>query len=366
MQKIIDIQKHLTGCFIERQEIIFGLLTALVARQHMLLIGLPGTAKSAILTELARCINGVSYFQWLLSKFSSPDELFGPVSLKALEQGVFQRNTKDKLPEAHIAFVDEIFKANSAILNALLTIINERLYYNNGHPLQVPLMSVFGASNEYPEEDENLGALYDRFLLRFEVDPIKEDSGFAKMLVTQTPSQRPTLTLAELQQLQASAQTVQITQDIIDALVHLRRDLVNENIRPTDRRWKQSLKLIQARTVINGRNVADISDLEILKDCLWDTPGQKNTVAGLVRRFCIDQVTADIKQFAAAAEEVAKNAINEATTEAGTEANKKIKTMIASLEQISQKHPNKTVLVNTALAEIKQLNKNMLSICLGL
>lgn len=366
MQKIQAIYKHLTGTFVERQDIVYGLLTALIARQHLLLIGSPGTAKSAILVELARCITGAAYFQRLLTKFSTPEEIFGPVSLKGLEQDIYQRNTKDKLPEAHIGFVDEIFKANSAILNTLLTLINERIFENNGHLIQAPLMSLFGASNEYPEEDENLAALYDRFLLRYEVGPIMEAMAFAAMLTSKAPTQRPQITLTELQQLQDSARMVQITQDIIDALVFLRKDLIEKNIIPSDRRWKQSLSLIQARAVINGRNIADISDMEILKDCLWETPDQKDTVAGLVKKFCVDQVTAEIQQYLAEAQEVTNNAVNEGTTEAGTEANKKIKNIQASLKRIAEQHPNKAVMANKGLEDVTTLNQNMLNVCLGI
>src|SRR5690606_20606604 len=122
-----------------------------------------------------------NYFQWLLTRFSTPEELFGPVSLAELEKGVYKRNTANKLPEAHFVFLDEIFKANSAILNSLLTLINERIFYNNGGIVHSPLISVIGASNEYPE-DENLEALFDRFLLRFELDYIQQDSHFLSML----------------------------------------------------------------------------------------------------------------------------------------------------------------------------------------
>jgi MoxR-like ATPase len=366
MQKLTDIANHLSRCFVERLEIIHGLLTALVARQHVLLIGLPGTAKSAIVVELTRCISGASYFQWLLSRFSTPEELFGPVSIKALEQGVYQRNTFGKLPEAHIGFIDEIFKANSAILNSLLTLINERLFYNNGHPVKTPLMSVFGASNEYPEEDENLSALYDRFLLRYEVGPISEDAAFAAMLTGQPPAQRPQITLEELERIQASARMVQVTPDIIDTLVQLRRELAAENIRPTDRRWKQSLTLIQARATLSGRIMADISDVEILKDCLWDEPGQKETVAGLVRKYCVDQVTAEVEQILGEVEEIRKNATKNNSDDVAVEIVKKMKSIISYLEELSKKHPSKAVYINNSLEKVRNINKEILHACLGI
>ena len=148
--KLEEIRQALNSKFFEREKEVEGILVALLSRQHMLMIGPAGTAKSALSSELAKIIEGTVYFQWLLTKFSTPEEVFGPLSLKGLEQGVYKRITTSKMPEANLVFLDEIFKANSAILNSLLTLINERLFYNNGSPVQVPLMSVIGASNEYP------------------------------------------------------------------------------------------------------------------------------------------------------------------------------------------------------------------------
>ncbi|WP_051080832.1 AAA family ATPase [Bacillus sp. 37MA] len=136
--------------------------------------------------DIAGQFSGFNYFQWLLTRFSTPEELFGPLSLRALEEDVYRRNTKGKLPEAHMAFLDEIFKAGSAILNTFLTLVNERIFYNDGTPIKSPLQTVIGASNEYPEEDEGLEALYDRFLLRFDLKYIGEEGNFIKILQSET------------------------------------------------------------------------------------------------------------------------------------------------------------------------------------
>ena len=152
MNKIQEIKKALNQKYFEREKEIEAILTAVLSRQHVLLIGPAGTGKSALSAELSNMIKGSSYFQWLLTRFSTPEELFGALSLHELEKGVYKRNTTSKLPEAHFAFLDEIFKANSAILNSLLTLINERLFYNGEMPVKSPLMSIIGSSNEYPED----------------------------------------------------------------------------------------------------------------------------------------------------------------------------------------------------------------------
>src|SRR5437899_5082641 len=165
-EKLKNIREELKQMFLERNDLIDGALAALLSSHHLLIIGPPGTAKSMLADELCRRIEGANYFQWLLTRFTTPEEIFGAVSLKALEQDDYRRVTTRKLPNAHIAFLDEIFKANSSILNALLTLINERIFHNGRQRAAVPLITLFGASNELPDEEE-LTALFDRFMLRF-------------------------------------------------------------------------------------------------------------------------------------------------------------------------------------------------------
>src|SRR5262245_66019458 len=208
-EKLKKIREELRQTFLERADLIDGALAALLSSHHVLIVGPPGTAKSMLADEMCRRIEGANYFQWLLTKFTTPEELFGAVSLKALEADDYRRVTDHKLPEAHIAFLDEVFKASSSILNAILTIINERLFHNGRQVTAVPLLTLFGASNELPEDDELL-ALYDRFLLRFVVGYINEDFRFLKMLQTKEPAERTMLTLDELLQMQAESPAVPV------------------------------------------------------------------------------------------------------------------------------------------------------------
>lgn len=156
-------------------------------------------------------------------------KLLNGFQLKELEQGIYKRNTSGKLPEAHVSFLDEIFKANSAILNSLLTLINERLYYNNGGPVQTPLISVIGSSNEYPEEGEGLEALFDRFLIRFEVDYIGEVQSFMSML-KDLPSIPATMTLDGLYELQFFSDMVEIPDEVLETLALIRKEFRDEGM----------------------------------------------------------------------------------------------------------------------------------------
>ena len=149
-EKLLALREELRQTFLERGELIDGALAALLSAQNLLIIGPPGTAKSMLADELCRRIEGADYFQWLLTRFTAPEELFGAVSLKGLEQDDYRRVTTRKLPEAHIAFLDEVFKANSSILNSILTIINERRFHNGQQVHDVPLITLFGASTSSP------------------------------------------------------------------------------------------------------------------------------------------------------------------------------------------------------------------------
>lgn len=300
--KLNAIRMELNQLFVERAAEVEALLVCLVARQHMLLIGPPGTAKSALVRALCERI-GAGYFSWLLTKFSTPEELFGPISLSALKAGRYERIITGKLPEAEVAFLDEIFKANSAILNSCLTVLNERLYHNNGGTVKCPLQFAVGASNEFPQGEE-LNALFDRFLVRFVVQYISEDAGFERLLRGNHTS-KTTLTAKELEAEQDAAAKVTIPDKVLAEVVGLRRALAAEGIAVSDRRWRESLGLVKAAAHLAGRVEAENADLEVLCNVLWADAAQRSkvnevvmTVANPFKRQALefaDEVTSILK-----------------------------------------------------------------------
>ncbi|OGE23979.1 MAG: hypothetical protein A3J42_05175 [Candidatus Dadabacteria bacterium RIFCSPHIGHO2_12_FULL_53_21] len=285
LEKLKKIRSDLKSRYFERDDVIDGAFCALLTGSHLLLIGPPGTAKSQLANEICRKITGARYFQWLLTKFTTPEELFGAVSLKGLENDEYRRVTSGKLPEAHIAFLDEVFKASSSILNTLLTIMNERIFYNGTEKVRIPLISLFGASNELPSEEDELEALYDRFLLRYVVDYIKEDFRFLKMLNTENEiSVEGVITSEELDSCREEAGRVKLPSNILKLISRIRKDLAKKGITPSDRRYKQSVSLLKSRAYLEGRSEVSEDDLRFLENVLWREPGEKAEIQSVIHQ----------------------------------------------------------------------------------
>lgn len=352
-----QIQVALNTNFYDRREEIDALLIALLSRQHVLFIGPAGTGKSALSSMLGKVVKDSMYFQHLLTPFSTLEELFGVLSLKDLEQGVYKRNIKDMLPEAHFAFIDEIFKANAAILNSLLTLINERVYYNNGVPVQSPLMTIVGSSNEYIEEGEGLEALFDRFLLRYEVNYIREQQSFISMLKGVQHVSVPQMTLDELLIHQARVEALSVPEEVFETLAMIRQELQDEGIRPSDRRFKQSISLLKARAYLEGRSSVVLSDLKVLGASLWETIDQKEKTVEIIFHHAQDPVESFMERCRLEFDEVIQNAdkFSQASDEKAQKMIQELmvkgKTLVLDIEAMQQQYPTRM--------ELEQLRKDM-------
>lgn len=292
-RKIQNLIKIMSSNLVDKEEEIKLLLLTVLSGENIIFFGPPGTAKSELARRACAIIQGgeKSYFEYLLTKFTTPEELFGPLSIEELKKGILKRNTHKFLPTAQIAFLDEIFKANSAILNSLLTIINEKVYHNGSIGKEaVPIISVVGASNELPVGEEELVALYDRFLLRKHVTYVKSEHFSELISVSDVPfeiSEEEKLTTQELNDIREQASQVVFPSKIESLLKKIKQEFestFSENIDEalSDRRLLKMVKLMKISAAANGRQTIDRSDLILLQHCLWSNNENQESVMKII------------------------------------------------------------------------------------
>ena len=255
---ILKLVEQCSQGLVERRTLVEAILLAAVAGEHVLVIGPPGTAKSEAARRVSRALGG-RYFEYLLGKFSEPSELFGPVDLRKLKEGVLETATEGMLPEAEVAFLDEVFAGSTAILNSLLTLLNERVFRRGGTRLQCPLRVCIGASNALPE-DESLAAFADRFLVRCFVEPVS-DSLLEHLLAggREQPVIQP-CSLADLDEVSRRARNVDL-KPVLPLLANALRRLRKEGMGLSDRRSVRAQNLIAAAAALAGREQASSADL---------------------------------------------------------------------------------------------------------
>ena len=285
--------------------IISKALLCALAGESMFLLGPPGTAKSLIARRLKTIFKGAKAFEYLMSRFSTPDEIFGPVSIAKLKnEDKYERLVTDYLPDASIVFLDEIWKAGPAIQNSLLTAINERIYKNGSSLINLPMKVLIAASNELPEEGQGLDALWDRFLIRMVSNSIDDETLFFDMVRADIPSE---ITLAdnllisddEYASWQEEIRKVVIPDDICKIVSCIRLRIVTESEKDehqkadfyvSDRRWKKIFHLMQTSAFINGRSTIDITDCLVMIHCLWNHADHIPIIISCVCRSILWQV----------------------------------------------------------------------------
>jgi len=286
--KFAAVRRELGESLIERGEEIDLLLTALIAGEHLLLVGPPGCGKSLLIDSLMRWTHG-SKFSCLLNRFSMPEELLGMFSLSELKIDKFVRVTTNKLPESQYVFLDEIFRASPAILNILLKILSERVFdKGDGVARRVPLEICLGAANDWPSGDEgkSLGALVDRFMLRKSVAPISSMAGRQKLLWANKPPEFSTnLSAHELIAARLDAQGLSWSKEAKQALESILDELARQGVRPSDRRQYKSVSIVQAYAWLNGAEEVQPEHLEILQHVLWSDHEEATKVRSVIMQI---------------------------------------------------------------------------------
>jgi len=289
-RRLQDGARQLEAQFLGKEEIVRLLFVSALAGEHLVMVGPPGTAKSALLRSFAGVIEA-RYFDYLLTRFTEPNEIFGPVDIQAFREGQYKRRLDGMLPEAEVVFLDEIFKANSAILNSLLTLLNARRFTHGNMSVRVPLISLYAASNEVPA-DEALSALFDRFLLRVRVDYLDSyhfrgllQKGIdleARGMNPDAPTISPVVTAHELRQLQREfGGLLRFSEDFLATFKGLVFQIRSEGVGLSDRRIVKLLKLFAASAVFDGRDQVNDSDFFVLRH-VWNTPEQEEILQEIV------------------------------------------------------------------------------------
>lgn len=284
--KLNTVLNYVKDTFVGKNDVVDLLGICLLARENAFLYGPPGTAKSAIVRTLSTTVKDGKNFEYLLTRFTEPNEIFGPFDIRKLKEGELLTNTEGMMPEASMVFLDEIFNANSAILNSLLMALNEKIFKRGKETKKLPALMFVGASNVLPE-DEALNALFDRFLIRINVDYVHPDllqqvllAG--RKLENNIETEIPEILSDEIRELQNLCRSIDL-KPIYEVYLNTIINLRNTGIAISDRRAVKLQNLIAASALICGRNEAILSDLWVLKH-IWDTEEQIEILEGIVNR----------------------------------------------------------------------------------
>lgn len=315
--KISNLITAISRGLFEREHIVANVLLAVIAGQSVFLYGVPGTAKSLIARRISLAFKDAKHFEYLMQRFSTPDEVFGPVDIKELKEGRYIRKIEGYLPSANFAFLDEIFKSSPAILNTLLTIINEKIFRNDGKDVKVPLHALIAASNETPAQGSGLEALYDRLNMRLLVEPLKEWDNFKNLIEGKfeeaNVSDDEKITLDELNLITNGAKAVKFSPQTLEIIKEIRENIEKLNVKNdqddssdpyqqsrqetsdeqilqenqsqiyvSDRRWKNLAHILKTSAFLNDRSEVLPADVLLLANCLWSEKEQIEAIKNIV------------------------------------------------------------------------------------
>lgn len=314
-ERIEKILSYLNQNLYGKEEAVRLALLSAVANESIFFLGPPGTAKSMISRRIAAAFSNFykdgefsvengDYFEYLMNEFSTPDEICGPVDLSALNEtpSRYVRQTKGYLPSANVAFLDEIWKSGPAILNTLLTIINEKKFHNGNKVEKVPLISLAAASNELPQKDRGLEALWDRFVLRVFVNPVESEDDFFKIVDDENQELKPSpeqfkalLSIEEVTEWQEFIDMIELSDEAKNVITSVRQALAlknkDENHKDdeayyvSDRRWKKIVHILKTSAFLNGREAVDLMDCSLIEYAIWDTDKQREEVCGIIEKI---------------------------------------------------------------------------------
>ena len=279
--KVIAMQDWMQSQLFERESAVQSLMIAALAGENAVLIGPPGTAKSQLSRLFSRAITGATYFEQLLTRFSTPEDLLGPLSLAGLQADKYRRQLGGRFADSHVVFLDEVFKSNAGTLNALLAGLNERVVHDDGAVKRIPLRFCLGASNELPKGEEGLEALWDRFMVRITVGYVRDRQLRSRLalgghaLKNDPP---PTMTVDEWDAACVEAMGLKMDDRVANALVELTMKLEKEGIAISDRRMVKLGSLLRSAAYVSGDSQCDTEHFLLLSNALWDRPEQQAVV----------------------------------------------------------------------------------------
>ncbi|WP_375317350.1 AAA family ATPase [Spiroplasma endosymbiont of Virgichneumon dumeticola] len=304
-KRIEQLIKVISAGVYEKETVFKLAVLALLSGESIFLLGLPGIAKSLISRRIKYAFHNGRNFEYLMNRFSTPEEIFGPISIKDLLKGHYVRIIDQYLPAVDIAFLDEIWKAGPSIQNTLLTIINEKIFRNGGVDIKVPLKLLISASNELPESGKGLEALFDRFIIRMIVHGLTNEKNFNDMLGSVTslevnvPMKLQIKTPEYVKWLKELETTVTLSKDTLNFISRFRvrlTEATDGKAYISDRRWKKIAKLIKASAYYNGRKTTDKPDLLVIPYCIWDDEAQEQSYTKLFNEAYTEELTYTLRK----------------------------------------------------------------------